>query len=727
MTKIARVAIDIPLYSCFDYRLPDTFTDSPMPGVRIQVPFGKSQKIGVLVELTDKSEFALSELKTVTEVLDSEAVITPNLMMLCQWAAHYYHAPLGEVLAAALPQLLRQGRPANIERPHVWQLDEDKAETVSVKRAPKQAMILEQLKRVRAGLSTEALVANGATTQAIKTLEKKGVISSVECFPEDTLGLAKPSDVTLTEAQSHAVEAIKNALGQFKPILLEGVTGSGKTEVYLQLVSEVLSRGQQALVLVPEISLTPQTIARFEERFSVPVVSLHSGMTAKTRLQNWLQAKQGEAKIIIGTRSAVFTPCANLGLIVVDEEHDGSLKQQEGFRYSARDLALVRGHHERFPVILGSATPSLESLKNLDGKGYLHLCLPQRAGRAIMPEYHLVDMRLESGKAVLSAPVIEAMQKTLQRGQQVLLFLNRRGFAPVLLCRSCGWIATCLRCDAKLTLHHHTQKLVCHHCDTTYPLPKECGACGHTKLAPLGHGTERIEYWLNEHFPDTKIQRIDRDSMSKKGALEASLNDIATGEPQILIGTQMLAKGHHFPNVTMVGILDVDYGLLSTDFKAMERVGQLIVQVAGRAGRGDKPGRVFIQSHQPEHPLLQVLVHEGYSAFAKQLIEERQQAGLPPFCHSVLLRASAPQLSTAMAFLERLKQSLSKGQQLMLWGPSPASMTKRAGLYRAQLLVLSSNRTNLHRSMDNAIASIKSMPERHKVRWSVDVDPVDFF
>ncbi len=727
VASIARVAIDVPLYRCFDYQLPDACHAAPQLGVRMKVPFGKGQKIGILVELSDQSELPLAKLKVVEDILDSEPLISHDLLSLCRWAAAYYHAPLGEVLAASLPQLLRQGRAALVEPARVWQLRNAADEGVSAKRAPKQANILEQLRAVRKGLSTQSLVANGATSQAIKSLEKKGVIESVEFYPKEVFLSGKSHAMQLTEHQASALSDIKKSLGTFKPILLEGVTGSGKTEVYLQLVAEVLSRGQQALILVPEISLTPQTIARFKKRFTVPVVALHSGMTAKARLEHWLQAKSGEAKIIIGTRSAIFTPCSELGLIVVDEEHDASLKQQEGFRYSARDLALVRGHRGAFPVVLGSATPSLESLNNLEEKGYLHLRLPQRAGSAKLPEYRLIDMRQAPGKAILSSPLVEAIEKRLSANQQILLFLNRRGFAPVLLCRACGWTATCRRCDAKLTLHHHSQKLVCHHCEGLYPLPKDCESCGQTKLAPLGQGTERIEYWLNEHFPNTKIQRIDRDSMSKKGALETSLKDIATGEPQILIGTQMLAKGHHFPNVTLVGILDVDYGLLSTDFKAMERVGQLIVQVAGRAGRGEKPGQVFIQSHRPDHPLLQVLVKEGYATFAKQLLQERREAGLPPFSYSVLLRAAAPQLATSMAFLHSLKRHLSQtGQKLTLWGPSPASMTKRAGLYRAQMLILSPSRVLLHRSLDEVIEQIPSFPEQRKVRWSVDVDPVDF-
>jgi primosomal protein N' (replication factor Y) len=726
---IVEVAVPSPLYRSFDYRLPPG-APAPQPGTRVLVPFGRQQLVGIVLCSKHHSEVRLAKLRAVRAVLDTQAVFDTALLQLLRWAAHYYHHPIGETLTTALPLALRKIRPVAEQTVGVWQLTELGREQspTGLRRAARQARVLEVLQAHPQGLAREALAVPLAV---LHTLQAKGWIARTEASaPAPVL---QPDRVTagpdLSAAQSRALAQVQAAGDQFACFLLEGVTGSGKTEVYLRLIAPLLEAGRQVLVLVPEIGLTPQLVERFRQRFQLAISVLHSGLSDGQRLQAWQQAAAGQSGLILGTRSAIFTPLKNPGLIVVDEEHDSSFKQQDGLRYSARDLAVWRAHQLNIPVILGSATPSLESLYNVQQGRYRHLQLPERAGEALHPHMHLLDLRGQPMRDLLSDSLLQAMHRHLGRGGQVLLFLNRRGYAPVLLCHACGWVATCGRCDARMTLHQRRGQLRCHHCGSQRPVDRYCPACGSSELLGIGEGTERIEQALGEQFPQHPALRIDRDTTRRKGALEDALAAAQSGQAKILLGTQMLAKGHHFPEVTLVAILDADQGLFSTDFRAGERLAQLIIQVAGRAGRADKPGEVLIQTHHPDHPLLLQLVKEGYPAFAAAALQERRESLLPPYASMALLRAEAPQAEHPREFLEQacaLAETL-RGESVQLWGPVSAPMERRAGRYRAQLLVQTAQRAALQHLLTSWIAQLDTLKSARRVRWSIDVDPIDTY
>ena len=729
---VLRIAVPSPLYGSFDYLAPEgTEVKHLQPGMRLRVSFGRSQTVGILLETSHNPQVERHKLKPALELLDNEPLLPAELMRLLQWVSDYYHHPIGETLATALPVALRQGDAAIAKHRSLWRITHAGLEVDTDKlarRAKRQADLLLRLQASRNGLTADhlsELPRNWVTAMA--ALVKKSW-AELEQIPALEYGDNQPAQSPeLNEAQSQAVERIQNCLGIFSCLLLDGVTGSGKTEVYLRSIEAVLAANQQALVLVPEITLTPQLVQRFKQRFNVPMAVLHSGLNDRERLNAWLLARNGEAQIIIGTRSAVFTPMQNPGLVIIDEEHDASFKQQSGLRYSARDLAIVRAQKLDIPVILGSATPSLESMLNVQLNRYQHLSLPTRAGSAKPPRVDLLDVRNQPMENQLSQPLLQLMQDHLKRGNQVLLFLNRRGFSPTLICHECGWVAHCRRCDTHMTLHLKKRHLRCHHCGSQRPVVKQCPDCGSVDLRPLGSGTERIETALAQHFPRVNISRIDRDSTRNKGSLESILADVNSGEPRILIGTQMLAKGHHFPDVTLVGILDGDQGLFGVDFRAGERMAQLIIQVAGRAGRANKPGHVVIQTHHPDNPMLQLLCQQGYHAYATAAQSERQLTALPPYSHMALLRAEANHSLPPENFLE---QAHALAQQLGatgidLYGPMPAVMEKRAGKYRYQLLLQAQKRTDLHRLLGPWTTQLSNLPEARKVRWSLDVDPVD--
>ena len=661
---IVRIAVPTPLRRHFDYLFPFSFNPLALqPGVRLRVPFQRRELTGFFVELVDKTDVPLHKLKAVIEVIDAAPVITAELWALCVWAADYYHYALGEVLAHALPGLLRQG---------------------------------------------------------------KELPSKISPLPIDENAPGKP--LLLNAAQQNALTEIEGSLDAYHAFLLEGVTGSGKTEVYLQAIARVLGRGQQVLVLVPEIGLTPQTIQRFRARFAVPIAAMHSGMTEKQRLNVWMQAKSGGAKIVIGTRSAVFVPFVSLGLIIIDEEHDLSFKQQEGFRYNARDIAIMRAYLGGMPIVMGSATPSLETQHNADQGRFRRLQLPERAGGAVLPEFCLLDTRHTMLEQGLSLQLLDEIKRHLSRGDQVMLFLNRRGFSPVLFCDACGWMAKCTRCDARMTYHYRAAKLRCHHCDAQKNIPVKCEGCGVVGLQAVGQGTERLEGTLKKYFPSHSIARIDRDNMRRKGALEEALARIQRGDDHILVGTQMLAKGHHFPNVTLVALIDVDGGFFSADFRALERMGQLLLQVAGRAGRAEKPGKVLIQTQHPDHPLLGLLLQQNYHAFSVALLKERQEADLPPFVFFALFRAESHQLQQAEEFLNEIKSLIaSKRHTLEIMGPIAAPMPRRAGRYRMQLLLQAKSRHELQQNLKKMLPEIEALKANKRVRWSLDVDPQEMF
>lgn len=732
---IVSVAIAIPINQLFDYSVPAHIDPLTLQiGARVRVPFGKSHKIGVLMTLPTLNETTPPNLKAMEAVLDTEALLSAHDIQLLMWASRYYYHPLGEVMSAAFPVLLRKGHPAHLPTVNVYRLTALGIQTNPdhLKRAPKQQQLLAHFQaQPLHGWYEEALNSQFTAWRAtLKALLDKGLMT-VEQQPAAPIAPHHSLQAPLmaNAEQQHAIEQISAALQHFRVFLLDGITGSGKTEVYMQIIQMVLDAGRQVLVLLPEITLTPQLQTRFKQRFHVPIAIAHSKLTDSQRQMAWLQMQQGVGGILLGTRSALFTPLKNPGLIILDEEHDSSFKQQEGFRFSARDVAIMRAKRLKIPVILGSATPSFESLANVAKQRYQRLPLPVRAGQATEPHVLILDIRNKKLQVGLSAPLIQAIKATLAKHEQVLIFLNRRGFAPTLICHSCGWVARCPRCDANLVTHYDKRLLRCHHCAHEQTLIQQCPACQKATLMPLGLGTERIEKVLHHLFPTQRIIRLDQDSTQRKGTLDAYLQQINAQEVDIILGTQMLAKGHHFPNVTLVALLDVDSGLFSIDFHATEKLAQLIVQVAGRAGRADKPGKVILQTRQPNHPLLLTLIREGYGRFAEVALAERKAASLPPFSHQALLRVWAINPESPLVFLTAAGdfiKSLPMAGVLLL-GPVAAPMAKRAGRYHYQLLLQANRRTDLRLVLDQLVPQIPRLKEAKKVRWSLDIDPVDLY
>ncbi len=727
MSTILKIAVPVPIATTFDYLPPASNPGFPLqPGCRLKVPFGQSTRTGMLVSVESTSGIDPHRLRPALEVIDTEPLLRDQDLRLLQWASRYYHHPIGEVIAAAMPKPLRQGRPARIKQEHQLRLTEAGRRSPSLAKAPRQAALLNLLQRHQGTVAIKTLTQLAWDWRGpAKALMRKGLVRMEPVVGKPAFRL--PQRLEVNTDQRQAIDSVTAQLGHFNVFLLEGVTGSGKTEVYLHIIEQVLAENRQVLVLLPEIALTPQLKNRFERRLPSAVGLYHSGLSDGERLQTWLRFRSGDLPLLLGTRSAVFAPMANPGLIIVDEEHDPSFKQQEGFRFSARDIAVIRGRQLGIPVVLGSATPSLESLHNAKIGRYRHLRLPHRAGDARPPHLHLRDIRHRKLHAGLAPATRRQIEATLERGEQVLLFLNRRGFAPTLICHDCGWVAECQRCDTRLVVHRHDAALRCHHCGHEKPIPPACPACDARALRPLGHGTERVEMELAELFPTARLARLDRDAIRRKGSLEAVIRQIHAGEVDILLGTQMLAKGHHFPNVTLAVILDADAGFYSVDFRAPERMAQLIVQVAGRAGRASKPGSVVIQTRHPDHPLLSALLQGGYPAFATQALEERRQAQLPPFSHQALIRAEAHRAPLPTDFLSRVASLARRlNPQLQILGPVPAPMPRRAGRYRAQLLIQSLKREPLHRLLDQLLDQIEALP-RSRVRWSLDVDPLDLY
>lgn len=732
--SVLRVAVPTPLRRSFDYLAPKGVEiETLQPGIRLRLPFGRAEVTGILLEISQQTQIAAVRLKRAIKVLDETPILSPDLIWLLQWASQYYQHPIGEVFQQALPVLLRQGRPAQSKGLECWRSTSlaDEVDPNMLARAPRQATLLTLLKNHPEGISSSELNQQQSQWRPVMArLVEKNWVEMIEDLPVSSTSQLAGDIPELNPAQLRAVEQLQATRDHYHAYLLDGVTGSGKTEVYLRAITALLAEDRQTLVLVPEIGLTPQLVNRFQRRFpGTPIAVLHSGLNDQERLHAWLSAARGQAKIIIGTRSALLTPLARPGMIIVDEEHDLSFKQQEGFRYSARDLAVVRARHLDIPVILGSATPALESLYNAERQRFSRLHLPERAGMANPPEFRLLDVRSQKLDHGLSAQLLSHIQSHLAAEGQVLLFINRRGFAPVLMCHDCGWHARCLRCDAHMTVHQHARRLRCHHCGSERPLPAECPDCASTELLQMGYGTERIEQALQAHFPTTPILRIDRDTTRRKGAMQAMLEQIKKGESKILVGTQMLAKGHHFPNLTLVGLLDADYGLFSADFRAAERLGQLILQVAGRAGRAERPGEVLIQTHHPESPLLQSLLSHDYGRFATALLAERQAANLPPFSHLALLRAEAIDPTAPLSFLEeaRVQAASLNNVGVELFGPFPAPMERRAGRSRAQLLLQSGSRASLQHLLTPWLQRLEGLKSGRKVRWSIDVDPLEMF
>jgi len=724
--------LPVPLRELFDY-LPPKDGPSVLPGTRVVVPFGSRQLVGVVVAAQAESRLPMDRLLPISKVLDqAKPLLDSELLGLMQWCWQYYkHAP-GDVLQAALPPALRKVRGVLPDAPLQYGLTATGLERLSLPagRAKAQYALLECL---RFGAKTEdELKTQGERWRAklSRVMEQDWVVSEPLLankgaeynFVENLPLLATAFE--LTAEQQQAISAIQSAGQGFSSHLLDGVTGSGKTEVYLRLLQPVLQAGQQALVLVPEIGLTPQLIRRFHQRLGWPPAVLHSGLSEGERLSAWEAARSGRARLLLGTRSALFTPMPALGLIVLDEEHDASFKQQDGFRYSARDVAVKRAAELKIPVVLGSATPSLESINNAASGRYQRHKLRQRATKAAMPSWQVLDLRQQITINGLATVAVDAIAATLDRGEQAMVFLNRRGYAPVLMCGQCGWHGRCQRCEANMTWHRSLRRLSCHHCGSEKPVPRFCPECRADDLVGIGEGTQQLETSLRQRFPDTVIWRFDRDSTRGKGVLEDQIDQVRGGEPCIMVGTQMLVKGHHFPAVTLVVVVNVDQALYSADYRALERLGQTLLQVAGRAGRADKPGRVLLQTYEPHSQALQLLITQGYEAYSEWLLEDRRAAGLPPLSYQAQLKAEALAREDVMTFLEAAAECFPPGKS-QLWGPIPALMEKVAGRYRMYLLVQASSRTELHRQLDGWLEQLKSLTAARKVRWAMDVDPQD--
>ncbi|MFK8067371.1 MAG: primosomal protein N' [Gammaproteobacteria bacterium] len=737
---LLRIALPIPLRRAFDYLPPEDIDPANLkPGIRLKVPFGNSKKqssrVGILLEVFSSTEYDQSKLKICSEILDTVPLFTEKQLKLLLWANAYYHHCIGETLFSAIPTLLRKGTPAVLPATQFWRITPSalSIQDSTLNRAVKQKQLLNLLTENPDGLSAESLIKTGTGWRnVIKRLIEKGWVEEFEkesvCLASEYLTAdQKPTRPDLNTHQAASVEKISTAIEKFDTFMLDGVTGSGKTEVYFRIIDKVVSEKRQALILIPEIGLTAQLIDRFKRRFHCPITVLHSGLSDQERLKAWLFARDGKASIVIGTRSAIWTPMSNLGIIIVDEEHDGSYKQQDGFRYSARDIAIVRAKYENIPILLGSATPSLESLNNIQQGKCQHLILPERAGNAVQPPIKFLDIKSADLINGLSKILISKIEDCLKDNKQALLFLNRRGFSPVMMCHDCGWIAACRHCDANLTFHQAAGQMRCHHCGMQHRTQTHCPECEDSKLTPMGQGTEQITKTLESLFPNANILRIDRDSTSRKGEMDRMLAMIQSNEADILVGTQMLSKGHHFPNVTLVGVLDADNRLYGSDFRSTERLAQLIIQVAGRAGRAEHPGEVLIQTHHPDHPVLQSLAKYDFSDLAKQLMSERSEAILPPFSSMAIIRADSIRPGHALNFLHEAKTQLVIADEIEIWGPVPAQMERRAGRYRAQLVIQSTKRQQLHQMIDMWIPLIESLKKPANLRWSLDIDPQDTF
>ena len=730
---LLNIAVNVPLSREFDY-LPPRAGAVPTPGCRVLVPFGRRQQVGLVLGHSDSSVLPAGKLRHCDAGIDELPLLGESDLELIRFTSDYYHHPIGEVVAAALPALLRQGKALHpmVEMIAVSDAGDSQDIETLARRAPKQAQLLEFLVDAGGnGCAADRLTEElPSWRRAAKALFEKGLITRHKTRSEDfdeTVTIDAAESLTLNDDQQRALDLLRAKDG-FGAYLLDGVTGSGKTEVYLQRMQDVIDQDRQVLVLVPEIGLTPQLVARLRQRLGIAAALLHSSLTDVERLAAWRAARSGAAHLVVGTRSAIFTPLRNPGLLIVDEEHDHSFKQQEGLRYSARDLAVVRAKQLDVPIVLGSATPTLEMLQHCRDSKYRHISLPIRAGGAKPPSIRLIDTTRTPTTDGISQALADAIGTHLKAGGQALVFLNRRGFAPTLICASCGHVAGCDRCDSRLTVHAHAKQLRCHHCGAFRPLDTRCSECGET-VKPLGEGTQRLEEALRALFPTYVITRVDSDSVQRKGAMHEALERATGGSADILVGTQMLSKGHHFPNLSLVGIVNADQGLFGTDFRSAERMGQAIVQVAGRAGRESRPGEVLIQTAFPQHPFWSTLIEGGYSRVADEALAEREITRWPPFTRLALIRSAAHHHKDALEFLDIARRSIAShaDDTLRVLGPVDAPMARKAGRYRAQLLLQSSDRKALHSLLRVLRPILEQEPMARKVRWSIDVDPIELF
>lgn len=722
MLKTARIAVNRPLRRLFDYTIPDGL--KLHPGQRVRIPFGRQQAIGLVVD-TESSPTPGIALKPILSTLEEWSALPSETLNLLKWASTYYQHPTGECLFTALPPALRKGRPAHEKKQQWWQAQASTNPLPA--NAHKQKALYDWLSSKEEGASTRDITEAGFTRTQLDSLLNRGLVTESTTDALEAVEINKGTPLPgpeLSPVQLNAAAQLPTLQEGFSSTLLYGITGSGKTELYLHQLKRQLPDDKQALVLIPEINLTPQTVSRFRRYFGNRVVLWHSALNDGERLATWLRVRNGEPVILIGTRSSVLLPFTCLKTIIVDEEHDSSYKQGEGFRYSARDLAVYRAHLNDCPIILGSATPSLESYQNAKQGKYSLVRLEERAGNARPPEISLLDIRSRPLEGGLSRPAIEAIRRTIENGEQVLVFVNRRGFAPVMMCFDCGHTMECPRCDSKLTYHRKDRAMRCHHCDFQMAARDHCPECQSDAFKPVGQGTERTEDILADTFPGTPVVRVDRDSTQRKDSIHKILERVNSGAPCILVGTQMLAKGHDFPNVTLVIVVNADGGLFSIDFRAPEQLVQTILQVSGRAGRGEKTGRVLIQTCHSDHPLLKTLCHGRYLEMADQLLNERQNCHLPPFRSMAIFRAESPTMEGSLQVLDHIK-SLTQVAGIETWGPLPALIARRADKHRAQLVLNTTNRKLLNTLLSKICNKLEQTKFPAGVKWMIDVDPME--
>ena len=723
----AQIALPVPLTGGFDYIIPEALQPRAIVGARVLVPFGNRKLVGIILDLQSQSELEDNKLKAIEHIFDEPNPFSAPLLSLLNWAASYYSHPIGEVISSALPAALRKAKPAPVYQQTLWKHTGKEFEGRS--NAHLQLAVLDTLAKAPAGLWDDSLRVMGFASALLRKLEQQGYISREESalvskammVEEDTIQYA------LSEEQATAIASIKRKLGRFSPHLLEGVTGSGKTEVYIGAVKECLALNKQAIVLVPEINLTPQTFKRFQSQLGIPVAVYHSGMTEKEKFISCQMLRTGQAKVLIGTRSAIFLSTLDLGLIIIDEEHDSSYKQSDNFKYSARDLAVKRAQLENCSIILGSATPSSDTYLNAQQGRFDWLTLNQRVNKADMPVIKLEDMRALSGKDILSPRVLAQIKSQIDAGNQVIVFHNRRGLAPSLMCFDCGWISQCPNCDARLTVHQRPARLHCHHCDYKSAMIRNCHQCQGSNVNAVGAGTEKIEQILNYYFPNTELVRLDRDEIKTQIDLERATSTIHKGEPCLIVGTQMIVKGHDFPHVTLVVVVDADGLFFSSDFRAMEKGAQQLLQVAGRAGRGDKKGVVTIQTRQPDHPLFELLIRHQYSEFIRNELRERELCALPPFSKLATVRAESPDANTCEQALSQLKEYLTEAPELAglcIAGPLSAAISRKQNRYRFYLHVFAESNKQRFIAQHYTLHFMKHLKQRD-LRLSIDVDAVE--
>jgi primosomal protein N' (replication factor Y) len=726
--RFARFAIALPLYRVFEYALPD---EQPVvPGTRYRLPFTSGTRTGILLESSNASDYEPAKIKPVKERIDQQPVLDAHMLALARWMSDYYLQPIGEVVFQCLPGYLRGARESVSTRVKCWRLVSADAETIENlrSRSPRQFEICQALLARPAGLNAHELrQINPNWSPVVKALEQKQILSWEWMARRDD----PPQDACLPDLsaeQQGVLGEIEPRLQGFAVHLLDGITGSGKTEIYLRMIQSRLDAGLQVIYLVPEIGLTNQLIERVEQRYGNCFAISHSGLTELQRYRAWERFRRAEVSIMLGTRSSLFSQSDALGLIIIDEEHDSSYRQEDGIRYHARDVAIKRAQMLDIPIVLGSATPSLESLRNRARDCWHHYRLEQRPTGFAPPRLELIDVRNSRLDCGCSAATFARVEKHLAASGQVLMYLNRRGFAPIVMCHECGWQAQCEHCDARLTLHQSLHSLLCHHCGFSQGVPEACPQCGHAEVKHYGIGTEQLEQGLKQRYPKTPILRIDRDVIASREALKSRLQQLQGGEPCILIGTQMIAKGHDYPAITLSVVLDADQALFSASYRASERLAQTLFQVSGRSGRGDREGEAVVQTRFPDHPLMQALLRKDYRSIAADLLQERQSYGFPPFARVVMFRADALELEVALDILEQIKARLQGVQQfdsIACIGPMPALMTRRIGRFRAQLCLMSQDFKVLRSVLRRAMPAIEELPGSARCSWSIDVDAHD--